>query len=78
MSEAIHIKFRCRGCNKTSKVKQPSTGFDFILFTLSGSDANGKSDVAMLCPRCGDHVRLGFGRPWLVRQRPAPSHTGER
>ena len=69
MSEAIHIKFRCRGCNKTSKVRATSLGLDFIVFQLSGSHANGRSDVTMMCPRCSDHVRLGFGRPWMVRQR---------
>lgn len=74
MSERIHIKFRCRSCNKTHKVTQPAIGFDFIISKLSGADENGKSDISVMCPLCGDHVRLGFGRPWFVRRRdPAPS-----
>lgn len=67
MGDQIHIKARCRGCGKTSKLVQPMAGFDFILHALSGLHGDGKSDVSVHCPKCGDEIRLGFGRQWFER-----------
>lgn len=75
MGDRIQIKARCRGCGKTSKLTQPAVGFDFFLYGLSGSDANGKSEVVVPCPRCGDHIRLGFARSWQVRAREVKANS---